>query len=165
VAFEDLQDPYGITMWPEFKGRDGCRTAMPWSADAADLGFGSGATRPWLPFAGPHRALAVDRQQADEGSLLHFYTRLLHWRRQHPALVRGDMTLLPGHPQVLAYVRSDGGTKLLCALNFSNAVAEWAPPAGLALAVDMAGSGLAGAARHGAGWRFEPWGGAIAQLA
>jgi glycosidase len=31
LAFEDLQDPYGITMWPEFKGRDGCRTPMPWA--------------------------------------------------------------------------------------------------------------------------------------
>ena len=30
VAFEDLQDPYGITFWPNFKGRDGCRTPMPW---------------------------------------------------------------------------------------------------------------------------------------
>jgi alpha-glucosidase len=165
VAFEDLQDPYGITMWPEFKGRDGCRTPMPWGADASDLGFGSGATRPWLPFAEPHRAMAVDKQQADDGSLLHFYTRLLHWRRQHAALVRGDMTLLPSHPQVLAYVRSEGGTKLLCALNFSNAVVEWAAPAGVAIGADLAGSGLAGASRQGAGWRFEPWGGAISQLA
>ncbi|MEP1933707.1 MAG: alpha-amylase family glycosyl hydrolase, partial [Roseibium sp.] len=24
VAFDDLQDPYGIEFWPEFKGRDGC---------------------------------------------------------------------------------------------------------------------------------------------
>ncbi|WP_266096800.1 alpha-amylase family glycosyl hydrolase, partial [Acinetobacter baumannii] len=28
LAFEDLQDPYGIRFWPEFKGRDGCRTPM-----------------------------------------------------------------------------------------------------------------------------------------
>jgi alpha-glucosidase len=30
VAFDDLQDPYGIEFWPEFKGRDGCRTPMVW---------------------------------------------------------------------------------------------------------------------------------------
>ena len=30
LAFEDLQDPYGIEFWPEFKGRDGCRTPMVW---------------------------------------------------------------------------------------------------------------------------------------
>ena len=26
IAFEDLQDPFGIEFWPDFKGRDGCRT-------------------------------------------------------------------------------------------------------------------------------------------
>ena len=25
IGFDDLQDPYGIEFWPEFKGRDGCR--------------------------------------------------------------------------------------------------------------------------------------------
>ena len=34
LAFEDLVDPYGITFWPEFKGRDGCRTPMAWDATA-----------------------------------------------------------------------------------------------------------------------------------
>src|SRR5438045_6208973 len=29
IAYEDIQDPYGLAMWPEFKGRDGCRTPMP----------------------------------------------------------------------------------------------------------------------------------------
>jgi alpha-glucosidase len=29
VPFELLQDPYGRAFWPEFKGRDGCRTPMP----------------------------------------------------------------------------------------------------------------------------------------
>jgi len=33
IAFEDLQDPYGIQFWPEFKGRDGCRTPMVWETD------------------------------------------------------------------------------------------------------------------------------------
>ena len=34
LAFEDLQDPYGIRFWPEFKGRDGCRTPMVWEQAA-----------------------------------------------------------------------------------------------------------------------------------
>ena len=34
LAFEDLQDPYGIRFWPEFKGRDGCRTPMVWDSQA-----------------------------------------------------------------------------------------------------------------------------------
>ena len=32
VPFEALRDPYGIAFWPTFKGRDGCRTPMPWDA-------------------------------------------------------------------------------------------------------------------------------------
>ena len=32
LAFDDLRDPYGIEFWPEFKGRDGCRTPMVWDA-------------------------------------------------------------------------------------------------------------------------------------
>jgi alpha-glucosidase len=36
VPYEALQDPYGMAFWPNFKGRDGCRTPMPW--DAIDAG-------------------------------------------------------------------------------------------------------------------------------
>src|SRR3546814_7031405 len=34
LRYEDLVDPYGVTFWPEFKGRDGCRTPMPWQSEA-----------------------------------------------------------------------------------------------------------------------------------
>ena len=42
LAFEDLQDPYGIRFWPEFKGRDGCRTPMVWESDVPNGGFSTG---------------------------------------------------------------------------------------------------------------------------
>jgi alpha-glucosidase len=83
LRFEDLQDPYGITMWPQFKGRDGCRTPMPWSADAPQAGFTAGS-QPWLPVADSHRALAVDRQQPDPTAAAGVLHRLLHWRRDQP---------------------------------------------------------------------------------
>jgi Alpha amylase, catalytic domain len=47
VPFEDLREPYGINMWPEFKGRDGCRTPMPWASTEPQAGFS--AAKPWLP--------------------------------------------------------------------------------------------------------------------
>ncbi|KQP20586.1 alpha-glucosidase [Pseudorhodoferax sp. Leaf267] len=125
IALADLQDPYGITMWPEFKGRDGCRTPMAWQADAPDLGFGSGAAKPWLPLAESHRALAADRQQADPGSLLHHYRRLLQWRRTQPALVAGAMALLPLQGDVLAFERSQGAQRLLCVFNISEQAARY----------------------------------------
>jgi len=105
VAFEDLQDPYGITMWPEYKGRDGCRTPMPWKGDAPHAGF-SDASRTWLPLDAAHRALAVDQQAGHPGSLLGYFTQLLAWRKQQPALIHGSMTVWPSHPQVLVFERT-----------------------------------------------------------
>ena len=164
VPFEDLQDPYGITMWPQYKGRDGCRTPMPWSAEAPDLGFGSGAARPWLPLSEAQRALAVDRQEADPGSMLQAARRLLHWRRTQPALVHGELMLLPVHEQVLAFVREHQGERVLCAFNLSAQPAELALPAGLALAQQL-DSGIGGAQPVGAALQFAPWGVLHARLA
>ena len=132
LRFEDLQDPYGIAMWPEVKGRDGCRTPMPWQAAPADLGFGPGgaaAKAPWLPVAETHRALAVDQQAGQPLSLMSHYQRLLHWRRQQPALVHGSLELGPEHTQVLSLVREHEGQRLLCAFNFSDQPASLALPA------------------------------------
>jgi alpha-glucosidase len=160
LKFDELQDPYGIAMWPEYKGRDGCRTPMPWDASAADLGFGAAGSRakPWLPVAESHRALAVNLQEADADSLLHHYRHLLHWRRQRPALVHGDMQLLPVHEQVLAFVRSHAGQRILCAFNLSERSASFALPAGLPAATPMQGSGARGGDVQGAQLRFEPYG-------
>ena len=164
VPFEDLQDPYGITMWPQYKGRDGCRTPMPWSAEAPDLGFGSGAARPWLPLSEAQRTLAVDRQEADPGSMLQAARRLLHWRRTQPALVHGELMLLPVHEQVLAFVREHQGERVLCAFNLSAQPAELALPAGLALTQQL-DSGIGGAQPVGATLQFAPWGVLHARLA
>ncbi|HET9646138.1 MAG TPA: alpha-amylase family glycosyl hydrolase, partial [Burkholderiaceae bacterium] len=158
IAYEDLRDPYGLAMWPEFKGRDGCRTPMPWSADAPDMGFGSGNARPWLPLPEAHRQLAVDRQWARPDSLLHHYTQLLKWRRTHPALVKGSMTLLPRHEQVLAHVREHEGQSVLCAFNLSDDVATLTLPPGISPIAVLSDSGATGAVLHGDSVRFEPWG-------
>ena len=111
VAYEDLQDPYGITMWPEFKGRDGCRTPMPWNAQAPDMGFGNGAHKPWLPLTETYRTLSVSEQDKDPKSLLNFYRALLKWRKEQAVLLHGDQTLLDVHEQVIAFVREHEGQK------------------------------------------------------
>ena len=158
IAFEDLQDPFGITMWPKFKGRDGCRTPMPW--EAAQAGGGFGPARPWLPLPAKHLALAVDQQAARPDSLLAYYTRLLHWRRSLPALVKGDMTMLGAHEQVLAFVRSSPGQRILCVFNFSDTALHWELPAEFALSQPLGDSPLSGATRTAQGLQLAPWGGA-----
>ncbi len=168
IAYEDLQDPYGITMWPEFKGRDGCRTPMPWSANAIDLGFSpdpSTAEAPWLPVSESHRSLAVDAQDSPPDSLLNFYRQLLRWRKTQAALVNGEMSLLPPDAQVLAFVRSCPTQRVLCLFNFSGRAASWPLPADCTVSSVLADSGLTGARLAGTQVQLEPWAGLFVLLA
>lgn len=119
VPFELLQDPYGITFWPEFKGRDGCRTPMPWQADAPHAGFTSG--QPWLPVEPSHAAAAVDVQERDPDSMLNFQRRLIAWRRGMPQLTRGDIAFFDAPEPVLALRRTlEGEATVLAAFNLSD---------------------------------------------
>jgi alpha-glucosidase len=158
IAFEDVQDPYGKEMWPEFKGRDGCRTPMPWQADAPHAGF-STAAQAWLPVAASHLPLAVNLQQPQSNSLLAYYTQLLHWRRGVPALVKGSMELLPVDAQVLAFARQHAQQSVLCVFNFSDQAATFKLPAEWAQALSLEGSGLQGATLSQGALQLAPWGG------
>jgi alpha-glucosidase len=158
VAYEDLQDPYGITMWPEFKGRDGCRTPMPWNAQAPDMGFGNGAHKPWLPLTETYRTLAVSEQDKDPKSLLNFYRALLKWRKEQAVLLHGDQTLLDVHEQVIAFVREHEGQKVLCAFNFSDSLASLDLPASFKLAKALPVPGLNGGSVAGNSMKFEAYG-------
>jgi alpha-glucosidase len=79
VAFEDLQDPFGKNFWPEFKGRDGCRTPMPWNSNK-NLGFSSGV--PWLPANNEYLRCSVEEQIENENSMLNFTKDLISKRRK-----------------------------------------------------------------------------------
>ena len=114
VPFESLQDPYGITFWPNFKGRDGCRTPLPWN-DSVNAGFSSG--KPWLPVPDDHRALAVSRQELDPHSALHGFRSFMQWRHQQPALRWGDIRFIDTPEPVLAFTRSYQGETVLAMFN------------------------------------------------
>src|SRR5690606_10559457 len=118
LAFEDLVDPYGIEFWPEFKGRDGCRTPMVWQANAHLGGF-STAQRSWLPVPFDHLTRAVDTQVNDPNSVLSFYKAFLAFRKNHPALIKGEIDLIDAPEGVLAFVRTVSNDKLLCIFNMS----------------------------------------------
>lgn len=155
VPFEQLRDPYGITFWPNFKGRDGCRTPMPWTADAG-AGFSTGT--PWLPIPDAHRARSVAAQEADEGSVLAAARRFLHWRRARPALVIGDQQFLDAPEPVLASVRSHDGTRVLAVFNLASTPVDWPLPDGLVGARPLDGHGLAGAVIEAGVVRLPPHG-------
>ena len=165
IQQHELQDPYGITFWPRFKGRDGCRTPMPWNSQAADIGFGDGKTKAWLPYTEAYRPLAADVQERDAASHLNFYRQLLQWRRTQPALIHGEQTLLPVDPQVMAFVREHEGQRVLCAFNFSDQTASLPLPSHMQALHTITLPGLSGGCLSGHALAFEPFGGLIVQLA
>ena len=118
VAFEDLQDPYGIAFWPEFKGRDGCRTPMVWEQNNAAGGFSDGKT--WLPVASEHLALAVGAQEDQPDALLHHYRRAIAFRQAHGALSRGSHGGLKADGDIVSFTRTDGDEAIFCAFNLSD---------------------------------------------
>ena len=117
LAYEDLQDPYGIQFWPDFKGRDGCRTPMVWDGNVAYGGFTAG--KPWLPVPAGHLERAVEQQQDDPASVMEHYRRFLAFRKQHPALAKGEIEFRAAEGAVLAFVRTHGNERLFCVFNMS----------------------------------------------
>jgi alpha-glucosidase len=160
VPYEKLQDPYGINFWPEFKGRDGARTPMPWQADAAHAGFSK--VEPWLPVDTAHYRLAADQQQAQSGSVLTFCQQFLSWRREHPALLAGTIRFIEAPDNVLAFWRESADEKLFVAINLGESRVEIAD-VDAASTQALKGQGLGGAASSGQSLALNAYTGYIGQ--
>jgi alpha-glucosidase len=146
VPFELLQDPYGITFWPEFKGRDGCRTPMAWTG-GAEGGFTTG--KPWLPVSPDHLAKAASVQEGDAESSLAFTRKFIAWRRKLPQLTRGDIQFFDAPEPVLALRRdADGERGIIAVFNLGAEPASFALPQA-AGAEQMEGYGLPGTVTDG----------------
>lgn len=117
LAYEDIVDPYGLEFWPEFRGRDGCRTPMPWQSGQPHAGFSN--AKPWLPVPDEHSAKAVSTQDGVNGSVLEYYRAWFNWRKTHPTLLHGSIELLNYDAPLLGFIREAEGQKLLCIFNLS----------------------------------------------
>lgn len=128
VSFARLRDPEAIAFWPSGVGRDGARTPMPWSRDANMAGFTT-AEDAWLPLDPRHRALAVDVQARDPGSMLTFAQGMIALRRSTVALREGEFALLDAPEPLLAFERVAPNARILCVFNLSAGALTWrAPP-------------------------------------
>ena len=128
VPYEDLQDPYGIEFWPEFKGRDGCRTPMVWDSTHQNGAFSD--SKPWLPVPSEHYHLAVEAEETDPAALLHHYRRALRFRQDHPMLKRGTHSSLGTAGDVIHFMRSLNGEHMFVAINLSDTPSDLDLPAG-----------------------------------
>jgi len=162
VPYELLQDPYGITFWPEFKGRDGCRTPMPWTRATPNAGFTTG--KPWLPVPPEHVCLAEEGQDKDPQSTLNFARNIIQWRRGLPQLTRGDIAFFDVPEQALALRRDEAGLpSVLAVFNVTNAplTFDWPDAAG---AKKLEGHGLSGDV-NGTTVTLPPYGGWFGTIA
>lgn len=118
LAYEDLQDPVGITFWPESKGRDGCRTPIPWVSEQDYAGFSD--AKPWLPVPHEHLALAVNQQEVNPDSVLNFVRKVMRWRKSIPQLLRGEIHFYDLPEPLLALSRDlEGAPSVYSVFNLS----------------------------------------------
>ncbi|MEW5249247.1 alpha-amylase family glycosyl hydrolase [Microbulbifer sp. 2201CG32-9] len=136
IAFEDLRDPYGISLWPEFKGRDGCRTPMPW-VDHGEINAGFSRVKPWLPVPPVHRGKAVSIQEEDPGSTLNQFRALLNWHRQWPGLAVAEQEAIEDGGALLLFCRRAETEEFFVGLNLGAGDETLTLPARFADAEDI----------------------------
>ncbi len=92
------------------------RTPMAWSLDGPHAGFTTGT--PWQAMAGDSLEANVAAQEANPGSLLALYRRLIHLRADHAALAGGRLIpLRASHDALTAFMRRDGRRAVMVVVN------------------------------------------------
>ena len=114
---EKVQDPFEKNVPGRGLGRDPQRTPMQWSA-AKNAGFTAG--KPWLPIAEDYAQNNVEAERDDPLSILSLYMQLINVRRGEPELEVGELERIDTAGDLLTYIRRDGESAFLVALNFGS---------------------------------------------
>jgi glycosidase len=116
-AGEILDPPARLFQFGTWWARDPCRAPIPWDGS---LNGGFTTARPWMRLAGDVASRNVAAQEADQGSVLATYRRLLGLRRTIPALEVGDFAWVErARDGVVAWRRSIGESLAIAAVNVS----------------------------------------------
>jgi oligo-1,6-glucosidase len=103
--------------------RENGRTPFQWDT-TLNSGFSTG--KPWLKVNPNYTVINAEAQEKDPNSVLNYFRKLVQLRKLEPALIYGKYTLLDKeNPAVFAYIREEGGKKLLVLLNFSDKNASY----------------------------------------
>lgn len=123
IEKHQLKDPFGIQFWPDFKGRDGCRTPIAWNSQTPFAGFSCSSS--WLPVAPEHIELNVEQQSKKPTSVLNYYRSFLSWRREQPALLGGSVKFLDAPTGLLILEREINKQKIVACFNLTNDTQIW----------------------------------------
>ena len=121
IAPDQVQDPAEKNQPGIGMGRDPERTPMLWD-NSKNAGFTSG--KPWLPIAPDFTARTVETEERAPDSMLSLYRALLTLRREHGALLSGEVyDVTPAGTEespVLSYRRADGSERIQVLLNLGS---------------------------------------------
>ena len=101
ILVDEMNDLFGKVFYPEFVGRDGSRTPIPWERRQPFARFTTG-NETWLPIPTAHLELAATQQSCHPELLLNVRRWLLHWCKQQPALRAGNVELQETAGSILA---------------------------------------------------------------
>ena len=106
--------------------RENARSPMQWD-DGPNAGFTTG--RPWFFVNGNYTEINVRAEEQDPDSLLHFYRRLIAFRKATPAVLRGDYReIYPRDRHFYVYERRYLDQRLLVVCSFSDELQRFTAP-------------------------------------
>ena len=109
------------------RSRDNGRTPMQWTPERY-AGFSQ--AEPWIGIPDNHVTINVESEEKDPDSILHFYRKLVHLRKENDLIAEGDIHFLEtGNERVIAYERSLGDSKMTVICSFSGQPEELNAPA------------------------------------
>ncbi|KAJ5912191.1 CAZyme family GH13 [Penicillium subrubescens] len=112
------------------KSRDNARTPIQWD-DSTNAGFSTGV--PWIPVHEDYPAWNAAAQLAEQGSVYHYWARVLQLRKQYPDIfVYGSFELVSSDDsEIFAYARHSSAGTALVVLNFEPKEVSWTMPQNL----------------------------------
>ena len=106
--------------------RENARSPMQWD-DGPNAGFTTG--RPWFFVNGNYHEVNVRAAEEDPGSLLHFYRKLIAFRKSTPVVLRGDYReLYPRDKNFYVYERRYFDQRLLVVCSFAQELQRFNAP-------------------------------------
>lgn len=100
------------------QSRDNARAPYQWDG-TVNAGFSTG--KPWIKVNPRYTEINLAADRKSEDSIFAYYQALTRMRREHPAVIDGDLRfLLDGHKELLVYLRECAEQTMLVVLNYSD---------------------------------------------